>query len=209
MRTTVLRAQLLALSLLVLVGCGKGPEAERESARAALESARQAEAEIYAPGPYRAAVDTLASADRELAAQQKRFAMTRKFDRAKDLYVEAERLARRAEEAAAEGKESARTEAESLRADLQAKTARMRELFESERGQSMLRSSRTGTAMENLRAESEEVEAALSELELSLQREAYRDALRVARSAHDQAESILADLEQAIQTGVVPVRGAK
>jgi hypothetical protein len=204
-----LRTQLVALSLLLLVGCAKEPQAERESAQAALERARQAEAEIYAPAAYRAAVDTLGSADRELAAQQKRFAMARKFDRAKELYLESERLAQRAEEAAAEGMESARTEAESLQADLQAQTARMRELFESERGQSMLRSSRTGTAMEDLRTESGQVEAALSELELSLQRKAYRDALRIARSAHDQAESVLADLEQAIQTGVVPVRGAK
>ncbi|MEZ4655741.1 MAG: hypothetical protein R3E12_19690 [Candidatus Eisenbacteria bacterium] len=209
MRTKPGRLGLLSLVLLILIGCAKAPQAEKESATQALEAARKAEAEIYAPAAWRAAVDTVASADRELSAQQKKFALARKFDRAKTLYVEGERLAHRAEQSAGEGKEAARTEAVSLLEDLEAMTARMHELFDSDRGRSMLSSSRTRSGMEGLQTELGQIETGMAALRSALEKEAYQDALLVGRPAHDQAESVLADLEEAIETGVVPIREEK
>ncbi len=56
---------LLALMLLVVVGCSKAPEAEMTAASAAFDAARAAEAEGYVPDAFRMAQDTLNAAQAE------------------------------------------------------------------------------------------------------------------------------------------------
>lgn len=77
-----------ALALLaVMVGCSKPPEAEMQSANAAMEAARTAEAETYVPDSFRAAMDTLNAADAAKKEQDSKFALFRSYGKSKEMFV--------------------------------------------------------------------------------------------------------------------------
>jgi hypothetical protein len=101
---------LVALALLAFIGCAKAPEAEMQKATTAMDAAKTAEAETYAPDAYRTASDTLNAA---MAAKQEadgKFALFRSYSKAKALYVSAEALANTAVATAAAEKEKVKAE---------------------------------------------------------------------------------------------------
>jgi ElaB/YqjD/DUF883 family membrane-anchored ribosome-binding protein len=95
---------LAALSLLALmVGCSKAPEAEYQSAQAAMDAAKTAEAEVYVPDSFGAAVDTMNAAMAAKQEQDSKFALFRSYGKAKEMFVKAEEMFNNvASEAAAE-----------------------------------------------------------------------------------------------------------
>jgi hypothetical protein len=102
---------LAALTLLALmVGCSKAPEAEMQSAEAALEAAGVAEAEVYVPDSYRAAMDTLNAARAAKQEQDSKFALFRSYGKSKEMFVRAEEMFTNAATEAAAEKERVRLE---------------------------------------------------------------------------------------------------
>ncbi len=95
---------------LAVASCAKPPQADIQAARAALDSARAAEAADYAPQSLTAAEDAMAKLDAEIQAQQGRFFMVRSYDRAKQEAVTAAEAAQRARSDALMAKEEARSE---------------------------------------------------------------------------------------------------
>jgi len=93
-----------ALALLaVMVGCSKPPEAEMQRANTSMEAARTAEAETYVPDSFRAAMDTLNTADAAKKEQDSKFALFRSYGKSKEMFVRAEEMFNNvATEAAAE-----------------------------------------------------------------------------------------------------------
>ncbi len=93
-----------ALALLaVMIGCSKPPEAEMQSANAAMEQAKAAEAETYVPDSFRAAMDTLNAADAAKKEQDSKFALFRSYGKSKEAFARAtEMFTNVASEAAAE-----------------------------------------------------------------------------------------------------------
>jgi hypothetical protein len=105
---------LAALSLLAVIGCSKAPEAEMQRANSAQEAARMAEAEVYVPDLYRAAMDTLNSALALKQEQDSKFALFRSYGKSKEGFVRAEEMfANVAAEAQAE-KEKVRIQVEQM-----------------------------------------------------------------------------------------------
>jgi hypothetical protein len=102
---------LLATTLLV-TACAKAPESELTAAQSALDQARTAEAEKYAPDTWRAANDSLAAANAEIQAQNSKFALFRKYDRAKNLIAASQSSATQAQADAGVNKQAARTAAD-------------------------------------------------------------------------------------------------
>jgi len=99
---------LVALALLAFVGCAKAPEAEMQKANSAIEAARTAEAETYAPESFRVANDTINAA---MAAKQEadgKFSLFRSYTKAKEMFVRADELANKAAADAATEKENVR-----------------------------------------------------------------------------------------------------
>jgi hypothetical protein len=108
---TTLRIGLIALVVVIFVsGCGKPPEQEMQAARSAIETAKSAEAELYAREAYAIAQDTLNAAIAAKGQQDGKFTLFRSYGKARNLYLRAQALAEEATAAANTQKERYREE---------------------------------------------------------------------------------------------------
>jgi hypothetical protein len=111
----IARAFAAVAFLSVLVSCAHPPQAEIDSAHAALDAAaRNADVIIYAPDALRSAQEKINALDAEIAAQARRPAMSRSYDAAGSLAKEAAALADRAGVNAVAAKQQVATDAAGL-----------------------------------------------------------------------------------------------
>lgn len=110
-RTNGLMATLLVATTLLVTACAKPPQEALTAAQGALDQARAAEAETYAPETWRAASDSLQAANAEIQAQASKFALFRKYDRAEALIAASQAAAAKAAQDAVVNKEAARNAA--------------------------------------------------------------------------------------------------
>jgi hypothetical protein len=110
-RKNSLLATALIATALFETACAKVPQEELTAAQAALDKARTAEAEKYAPEVWRAASDSLAAANAEIQAQASKFALFRKYDRASALIASSSTSAAKAANDAVVNKEAAKNAA--------------------------------------------------------------------------------------------------
>jgi hypothetical protein len=109
------RPLLLFVILLCIAACAKPPQAEIDAAKAALDAAsKNADVVTYAPDSLRIAQEKMAALDTELAAQAKRTALSRGYDLARSLALEAAEDARKAGADAVATKEQVARDASSL-----------------------------------------------------------------------------------------------
>lgn len=98
------------LTILSLAACGEPPDKEMHEAQGAIDAARAAGAETYAPDEYKAAVDALAHAQDAVAQRDYRLALNNALD--------SRERAQNAAKMAADQKAAARSAAERLLADV-------------------------------------------------------------------------------------------
>lgn len=79
----------LILLLALVIGCGKAPQQAVDAAKAALESAKQSQADRYLADEFKAAQDSLNAAMAEIEAQNSKFALTRNYGKATNLLAAA------------------------------------------------------------------------------------------------------------------------
>jgi hypothetical protein len=107
------------LALVALAACSKPPEAEVSAAQAALDTAvANPDVTAYASGELQAARDRLAQLQAELDAQAAKGALSRKYDTAKNMALEAQAAAEGLAVQAAAAKEQTKAEAMTLLNDL-------------------------------------------------------------------------------------------
>jgi hypothetical protein len=94
----------VAFVALMLVGCSAPPDQEESDAIAAVNAARDAEAERFAPAERGRATESLDRANEEKAKQDKRFRLFRSYGTAKEMYIETRNLAVAARDAAVRGR---------------------------------------------------------------------------------------------------------
>ncbi len=111
---------LAVATLMLVVGCAKPPEAEIQKANTAIDAARTAEAETYAPAAYKTAMDTLNAANSAKTEADGKFALFRSYSKAKELYVRAEMLANDAVTQAQAEKERVKAEVTQMLVDVKA-----------------------------------------------------------------------------------------
>ncbi len=92
----------------------KAPVQELEAAKAALESAVKAEANIYVADAFKAVNDSLEAAQAEIQAQDAKFGLFRNYDRVKTLLEGVTNAAAGLSQQAAVNKEQVRAEADTL-----------------------------------------------------------------------------------------------
>ncbi len=110
-----LRPLVFFVTLLCIASCAKPPQAEIDAAKAALDAAaKNADVVTYAPDSLRVAQDKMAALDAELSAQAKRTVLSRNYDLAKSLALEAADDARKAAADAVATKEQVARDASSL-----------------------------------------------------------------------------------------------
>jgi len=183
----------LAISLL-LNGCAKVPQEEVTSARAAVDSARVAEAALYAPTQFRAASDSLESAMIEIEKQNSKNMFTRKYDVAKQRLINARQIAESSVGIAAENKKRVMAESAEAIATLEAAITEAKTLIDqAPRG-------KDGAAvLEAMKGEVAAVEQALATATATRAAGDYFKARDTARSATETVKAISAELTQAIE----------
>lgn len=107
------------LMLVLVSGCAKAPQQELDAAKAALETARQAEADVYLADEFKAAQDSLNAAITEIETQNSKFALTRNYNKAKNLLLAATNLANDLNSRVAAKKEEVKAQAEQLKTELE------------------------------------------------------------------------------------------
>jgi len=111
---TMLTLVVMLLTLVLFSGCAKAPVQELEAAKAALEGAVKAEANIYAADAFKAVNDSLEAAQAEIQTQDAKFGLFRNYDRVKTLLEGVTNAAAGLGQQAAVNKEQVRAEADTL-----------------------------------------------------------------------------------------------
>ncbi|MFZ1745684.1 MAG: hypothetical protein WAU17_07170 [Nitrospirales bacterium] len=96
----------------MLMACAEKPIQGTDSALQALQAAKQADAEKYAPESLRVAEDEYQKAQEEIAAQDDTFVMTRNYDAANAILVKVVADAEKAKTEAIASRQLVKTEAE-------------------------------------------------------------------------------------------------
>jgi hypothetical protein len=187
-----LYASLLVLAMIALVACAKPPQQQIDAAKAALDAAKQAQADVYAPDSLKAAQDKAAALDAELAAQQSKFFKSYKV--ATQLTTELQQLADKAKADAVAGKEKAKADAEAAITAADASvTAAKEALSKAPRGKG---------SKADLAAMQGDVDAAAKSIEdakADMTAEKYLDAKTKADGAKAQADKVSSDVQAAIE----------
>ncbi len=100
----------LAAFSMLAAGCAEPPLEQQQSAQAALESARSADAETYASAKWIEAQDAMNRAEAELQAQNQKIGLLRAYGDAQASLAQAQGLAEQARQEALATKERARQE---------------------------------------------------------------------------------------------------
>lgn len=180
--------------LLAFAGCAKEPTAEITAVQQAIEQAKTAEAQEYAPRSLAAANDAWAALQAELDAQKKKFALFRSYKHAKELAAAAQTAGQQAVTDAAAGKERARQEATDLMAQVRTAIEEARQMIATApRGKG---SSADIKALEN---DLTSVEASLSEVDGVFQTGKYNQAKAKAQAALQSINRIKQDVTTAIE----------
>lgn len=102
---------LLAVVALGITACAKAPEQAIQAGAAAMDAAKAAGAEIYAPDALQKAQDLLNQAEAEKKTQDEKFVLFRSYKDSEGLYNQAKAEFDAASQAAAAGKEQAKADA--------------------------------------------------------------------------------------------------
>jgi hypothetical protein len=194
MRSSVSKTILLILALVALVGCDKPPTEDVASADQAMNAARAAEAADYAAETWSAAESHHQQLQAELDAQQKAFALSRSYDKAKTLATETKELADKAAAEAVTGKDRARQEAaDAIEQARQLKQEVEQMLEKAPRGKG------TKAELAMLKSDAGSTEASLGEAQEAYDAGSYLDARAKADGAIHKLEGVKTEIERARQ----------
>lgn len=191
----MLRQMTMALgggALMLVAACAQAPQPAIDSANQALEKARAAGAEEYAPEAWQLAQDSVKSATTEVQAQNAKFALFRSYDQASQLLDKATKAADAAASEAASAREEAKKRAEAAIQEAQAAlTAAQAALENAPKGK--------GTAADLLamKGELESMTASLAKAQEQLAAGKYLAVESSAHSVTEQANAIASDIAQA------------
>jgi uncharacterized protein involved in type VI secretion and phage assembly len=158
-------------TVFMLVSCAEAPQQEMDNAVAALDAAKQVEADRYAVDEFTAAQDTLAKAKAAVDEQNGKFAMTRNYDKARTLLANATTMAENAKMMAVENKEKVKAEVAVMSQDL------AKEITQTATMISKAPKGKEGkAALQMMRAELDAVEASLAEVDGMVQAGDYMSA---------------------------------
>jgi len=184
-----------------LAGCAKPPQQDMDTAKAALEAAKSAEAETYASGDYIAAKDALDSAVAEVERQNAKFAWFRKYKDAQAMLQTATSKANATKDAAVAEKEKVRKEAEdTLILAQNAVTTGKDLLTRAPKGKG------ERAAIELIKADLDAVEASFAEINAAITQGELISARDKARASLDKANSLNTELTTAIEKTAMPKR---
>jgi hypothetical protein len=181
------RAAAALCVLLISTACSEPPHKEIERAQGAIDAARAAGAEQYAPEPFTAATTAMREAHEAVQQRDYRLALSRAIDE-NDRALEAARQA-------ADGKARARSEAEAAVARLAATLGHLDERLKA--AAALKLAARDTEPARRMRADADR---ALQEARAAIAEEDFRAAVAAARGIPEKILEQLRDLGTAIDT---------
>ncbi|MBN1340616.1 MAG: hypothetical protein JXA03_14905 [Bacteroidales bacterium] len=191
MKRLILKSTVVLGLGILLVSCGKIPQAEMDAAKAAIETARAAQAEIYVPEAFTAVMDSLNSAMANVESQKSKW--FKNYSSGKEKLVEVANMANALKDQAELKKAEVKAEVESLVAEVKALTEENKKLVtEAPKGKE------GKAALEAMKSEISVIEAAVAETGTMMERDEIMPAQSKIRAAKDQAASLNAELKEVI-----------
>ena len=180
------------LALPLLIGCSKAPETEMQNAQSAIQSAKTAEAEQYAPEAYQMAMDTLNAATTAKQEQDGKFSLFRSYGKSKEMFLSAQALADRAATAAAAEKARVKAEVTALMGDTQTiLESAAKALASAPRGKG------SKADIELLKNDLAAATTAFEQAKADMQAENYLAAKAKFETVKAKAEGVIGDIEKA------------
>jgi hypothetical protein len=186
------RIVLLAAAALAFAGCAHEPKADIDAAKLAVEDAKQAQADVYAPQTWTATEDAQAKLDAELDAQSKRWSALRNYTVAERLAKDVKATAERSKDEAAVGKEKAKNEASTLVAQARDEVQRARAALDT-----APRGKGTEADLASLKSDASGIDDTLQAMQQAFDAGDYTTAKSKAQAAIDAAQAIEKEIEQA------------
>ena len=185
---------------ILLAGCQKAPTDQLATTQTALEQARAAEADKYAPDAFSKAQTSFSGAADEITAQDQAFFLTRDYSKANQLLTDALAELQTAQTEAVANKETAKQEVETLTTETEAAIqAAQTALLKAPRGKD------TKAEIEAMKADLDATSAALAEARDMYSRGDYLGAKASLTQSKGKAEAVSSEVETAMQK----VRGAR
>ncbi len=195
MKIKTIASSLVVGSIVFLTAnCSKAPEQEIDAAKAAVEAAKEVEADRYSIDQFNAAEESLNAALVEIETQKSKFAMSRNFDKAKEMLATATTAATTAKEAAAVEKEKVKAESEAALALANTKVFEAKTLIEK-----APKGKEGKEALEAISADIASVEASLVEAKTAIENGDFMGARDKAVAGSEKLESIKTELTTAIE----------
>lgn len=183
----------LAVLAFLFTSCAKLPEMEMTNAKAAVEAAKAAEADRYAPAEYRAVQDSLNVAMTEVENQKSKFALFRSYKKVTVKLNNVVTLANTVKENSGIKKEEVKNQAQQALAEATTLVAEVKDLIvKAPKGKE------GKEALEAIQSDLALVEASLAEVSTLINNGDYLTALDKVKAANDKAASLKAELEEAI-----------
>jgi hypothetical protein len=183
----------LLASVLLLPACSPKPDEEIATARNAVEAARMAEADLYAPDAYEAASQALRSAEAHLA--------NRDYTKARALLVRARTQANLATTTAYANKARVRSEAQTARIGAQASLDTAREAL-----RQVIMGNRNGRVLDSLQGELTDAETSFRDAKASYADGKYMDSRNQFNAVRQKAAAIAADIKRGTKPPRRPLR---
>jgi len=177
---------------LVLAGCAQVPTADVDSAKHALDEARQAQAAEYAPQSWTAAQDAESKLEAEIDAQAQRWSALRSYTVASQLAAGTKQAAEKSRDEAMAGKEKAKIDASTMMAQARDEAARAQAaVTTAPRGKG------TEADLASMKSDATSIDETLAEMQKAFDAGDYIGAKTKAQAAMDAAKKIEDEIAQA------------
>ena len=176
-----------------IYGCAQPPQDQLDAAQNALVAADESEADVYVADLYVAAEDSFEAAQLEIEAQNAASSFSRDYDRAENLLAYVQQTATEAQAQVESRKETMRTMNEEMFLQAEQAIARTQELMtQAPRGKD------GAVALVAIQQDAGTATQLLADARAAHESGSYAQAHDLAKSALDQANALIAELETAI-----------
>lgn len=194
-KRVVVMAAVVGVAIGAFMGCARVPKAAVQEAKVALDQARQAQAETYAPQAWAQAQQAIEAANAEVENQKTNSALNRSYKKAAELLRTAWQKATEAEKAAVAGKEQVRKQAEQLLTELVSGFEQANQLFE-ELSKCRRRPKGFASDLDQVRGEVNGLAQQVPDLQSALEAGSYMKVKDLATELKSELDAVVADMER-------------
>lgn len=184
----------LFIAILFITGCAKPPAEDIDAAKNAVESAKSAGAVKYLPDDAGKVNDELTAALDEVSIQDGKFALFRKYDKAKEILALVKNNAEKLKTDTIAKKEEAKKNAETAIGEAKGAIDNAKSMLEKAPA-----GKETKADIEAMKGDIQGLESSLPEVQNAINSEDYDSAASKAKSIKEKADAVSSQVQQAIE----------